>query len=177
MTDVAALERYLDLYADYLGTLGTDAAALAQLVESDLPRDARARVISALNYVFKSVDLIPDGIDDIGFLDDAFVVRVAAKLAVDAGGSGGDLARLAGEAADIASFLEADHVRLENYVQGLRRSEARGRTVDDVLDDAAMRAEFLTEVAAWSAAYEIPSFTKQPKTLVKLKAFLSAKLP
>jgi hypothetical protein len=32
-------------------------------------------------------------------------------------------------------------------------------------------------VKAWSAGYQIPSFTRDPKTLVKLKAFLNAKLP
>jgi hypothetical protein len=28
--------------------------------------------------IFKSLDLIPDGIEDLGFIDDAFVFRVAA---------------------------------------------------------------------------------------------------
>jgi hypothetical protein len=32
-------------------------------------------------------------------------------------------------------------------------------------------------VKAWSAAYQVPSFTRDQKTLVKLKAFLNAKLP
>ena len=32
--------------------------------------------------MFKSLDLIPDGLEGLGFLDDAFVLRVAAGLAV-----------------------------------------------------------------------------------------------
>jgi hypothetical protein len=40
-----------------------------------------------------------------------------------------------------------------------------------------LQAEFLSEVAAWSQGYEVPPFNKHARTLVKLKAFLSAKLP
>ena len=38
-------------------------------------------------------------------------------------------------------------------------------------------AAFLSEVAAWAQSFQPPSFTRDPKTLIKLKAFLSAKLP
>jgi hypothetical protein len=44
------------------------------------------------------------------------------------------------------------------------------------MTDADLRAQFLQEVRAWSAGYQAPSFTRDPKTLVKLKAFLNAKL-
>ena len=40
-----------------------------------------------------------------------------------------------------------------------------------------MRQQFLHEVKAWSGAYQVPTFTRDQRTLVKLKAFLSAKLP
>jgi hypothetical protein len=43
--------------------------------------------------------------------------------------------------------------------------------------DETTRTQFLHEVKAWSAAYQVPAFTRDQKTLVKLKAFLSAKLP
>jgi len=33
------------------------------------------------------------------------------------------------------------------------------------------------EVAAWAKDYQAPSFTRDPKTLLKLKSFLNAKLP
>ena len=36
----------------------------------------------ALTYLFKSPDLIPDGIEDLGFIDDAFVFRMAAAAAI-----------------------------------------------------------------------------------------------
>ena len=47
----------------------------------------------------------------------------------------------------------------------------------DIVTDKDIRTTFLAEVKAWSAAYQVPSFTRDQKTLVKLKAFLNAKLP
>jgi hypothetical protein len=48
--------------------------------------------------------------------------------------------------------------------------------VQDVVGDASVRAAFVEEVRVWAAAYQSPSFTRDPKTLVKLKSFLSARL-
>jgi hypothetical protein len=48
--------------------------------------------------------------------------------------------------------------------------------VEDILTDAGLRVEFLQEVKAWAQGYQVPSFTRDPKTLVKMRAFLSAKL-
>ena len=75
--------RYLEVFPSFLRTLGEDAAALGVLAGSDAPEAARRYVVAGLNYIFKSLDLIPDGIDDLGFLDDAFVLRVAASLAAE----------------------------------------------------------------------------------------------
>jgi hypothetical protein len=88
----------------------------------------------------------------------------------------GAVQRLSDDARAVADFLGSDYLRLETYVRGLRKGAARGRTVEDILTDAGLRAEFLQEVKAWAQAYQVPSFTRDPKTLVKMKAFLSAKL-
>ena len=75
-------------------------------------------------------------------------------------------------------FLGDDYARLEAYVkappQG-RGPRPHGRGDRD--RRAGSRSQFLQEVRAWSAAYQVPSFTRDQKTLVKLKSFLSAKLP
>lgn len=62
-------------------------------------------------------------------------------------------------------------------MKGLRRGAARGRTVDDIMTDAGMLRAFASEVQGWSQSFETPAFSRDPKTLIKLKAFLSAKLP
>ena len=177
-TDPATLSRYLDMFPAWLRTLGEDAGALGKVVDADGNDDVRRYVASGLNYIFKSLDLIPDGIDDLGFCDDAFVIRVAASLAVEAEPSAaeGVVGRLAEEAKAVSDFLGDDYARLVAYVQGLRKGAARGRTVEDIMTDASARSSFVHEVSAWATEYQVPSFTRDVKTLIKLKAFLSAKL-
>src|SRR5689334_23106306 len=107
MTDTAALARYLDMFPAWLRTLGEDAGALGSVVQAGGDDEVKRYVTSGLNYIFKSLDLIPDGIDDLGFCDDAFVIRVAAALAVEAepAAKDGVVGRLADEAKSVEDFL------------------------------------------------------------------------
>jgi uncharacterized membrane protein YkvA (DUF1232 family) len=181
MTDTT---NYLETFPAWLGTLGADAASLATVLgSSEIPSGSREAVAGGLNYLFKSLDLIPDGIADIGFLDDAFVLRVTADLAVRDSLEGVDDAtqdavhRLAGECETIRGFLAQDYERLETYVRGLRTASARGRTVGEILENADVRSEFVSEVQGFSENYEAPTFSREERNLVKLKAFFDAKLP
>src|SRR5258708_39239075 len=80
--------RCLDTFPEWLRSIGTDASELGALLDGDaVTEDAKKHVAPALNYLFKSLDLIPDGIEDLGFLDDAFVMRVAAKHALASNGA------------------------------------------------------------------------------------------
>jgi len=171
--------RYLEVFPSFLRTLGEDAGALGTLAASDASDVVVRYVVAGLNYIFKSLDLIPDGIDDHGFLDDAFVLRVAASLAAaeapDAAATE-PLARLALDAAQVKAFLGDVYPRLEAYVKNLLKGAARGRTVDDIVGDAPTREAFLHEVSAWAKDYQVPPFSRDVKTLIKLKAFLNAKL-
>jgi uncharacterized membrane protein YkvA (DUF1232 family) len=172
-TDPAALVPYLDVFPEWLRTLGADAAALGRTTAETQNDDVRRYCIAGLNYVFKSLDLIPDGIEDLGYCDDAFVIRVAASLT---GETEGILGRLSEEAKQVEGFLGEDYPRLVAYVEGLRKGAARGRTVDDIMSETAIRETFLREVEAWASEYAAASFTRDVKTLIKLKAFLAAKL-
>ncbi len=179
MSDTNALDRYLDVFPGWLRTLGEDASALGSIVgEPAGHEEVRRYLTSGLNYIFKSLDLIPDGIDDLGFCDDAFVIRVAAALACEEAPSAKDgvIGRLADDARQVEEFLGDDYPRLVAYVKGLRKGAARGRTVEDIMTDGAARSAFVHEVAAWAKEYQVPAFTRDVKTLIKLKAFLSAKL-
>lgn len=176
--------KYLDTFPGWLRSLGDDAEKLASLLEEDsLPQNARESVAGGLNYLFKSLDLIPDGIDDIGYLDDAFVMRVAADLAAreDSGDIDAEKLRVLGELANdcevVRDFLEGDYERLESYVRGLRRGAARGRSVADILADGDLRDELLADVRGFSKSYQPPSFAREEKNLIKLRAFFDAKLP
>jgi len=170
--------RCLEAFPNWLRVLGDDARAVAQLVASDTtPEAGRRALIAALNYLFKSLDLIPDGIEDLGFIDDAFVFRVAAQNAVAAGTSDSTLSRLSGDVELVKDFLGSDYARLEGYVRNLTSTAARGRTVDQIASDPAVRSEFVREVRSWADGYVAPAFQRDAKTLVKLKSFLSTKLP
>ena len=172
--------RYLEVFPQWLRSLGEDAGAVGELLAAGSPGDEASRsLVSGLNYIFKSLDLIPDGIDDLGFLDDAFVLRVACAHAAEAEPEAkkGVVQRLHDDARQVKDFLGDDYARLEAYVKALRKGAARGRTVEDIVTDGGTKQQFLQEVRAWSNGYQVPSFTRDQKTLVKLKAFLGAKLP
>jgi len=175
--------RCLDAFPDWLRSLAEDARALASLLEAEGSTVAQRRSAAVLNYLFKSLDLIPDGLEDLGFVDDAFVLRAAAdavrleaesELAVDPTGT---LSRLAKDAELIQEFLGSEYARLTKYVAGLEQSVARGRSVSAILADESVRAQFVAEVRQWAEGYEVPSFTRDQRNLVKLRSFLLAKLP
>src|SRR5262249_51532725 len=137
MTDLDT--RCLESFPAWLRSLGDDARAMAQLVSADATPDAARRsLISALNYLFKSLDLIPDGIEDLGFIDDAFVFRVAAAHGISAGAADSTLSRLSNDLALVKDFLGSDYSRLERYVKSLSNTSARDRSVDDILKDASV---------------------------------------
>jgi uncharacterized membrane protein YkvA (DUF1232 family) len=182
MSDQTA--QYLDTFPTWLRSLGDDAEHLAALLgEPGLSPAAAQAVAGGLNYLFKLLNLIPDGIDDIGYLDDAFVLRVAADLAMreDTGDADAEklrpIGRLANDCDLLRDYLDKDYARLEAYVTGLKKGSARGRTVDDILGNESTRAEFLSDVRGFSKSYESPSFSREEKNLIKLKAFFDAKLP
>ncbi len=179
MTDQAIDPKYLEIFPSWLRSLGEDAGALGEIVNGNAPDEVKRHAAAGLNYLFKSLDLIPDGIDDLGFLDDAFVIRVAAAHAVaeTPASKTAVLGRLADDAVALKEFLGDDYLRLDAYVKGLKKGAARGRTVEDIMTDPTAKSAFVSEVAAWSKEYQAPTFTRDVKTLLKLKSFLNAKLP
>lgn len=175
--------KYLDTFPAWLRSLGEDAEKLGEMLAREgVSEGARESIAGGLNYLFKSLDLIPDGIDDIGYLDDAFVLRVAADLAANADESGDPdasrtMAPLANDCELVREFLGKDYPRLESYVKGLRKGAARGRSVADILADAGIRDELLGDVRGFAKTYEAPAFSREEKNLIKLRAFFDAKLP
>lgn len=170
--------QYLDAFGAWLAGLGEDAEQLATvLADEESSATARQAVAGGLNYLFKSLDLIPDGIDDIGYLDDAFVLRVAAEQGVAAGDAAPALVRLGKDAALVKSFLGENYARLDSYVLSLRTGAARGRTVQEILATEKTLEDFSADVKGFAANYRAPSFSRDPKSLIKLRAFFDAKLP
>jgi uncharacterized membrane protein YkvA (DUF1232 family) len=178
MTPLAA--RSLDAFPNWLRSLGQDARQLAAIVENrSLPEGGRRAAVLALNYLFKSLDLVPDGLEDLGFMDDAFVFRVAAAGAAPGDAKAdpsGTLARLSDEVGLVREFMSDVYPKLEAYVAALESSSTRGRTVSDVLSNDAALGDFVRDARQWADAYEPPAFARDEKNLVKLQSFLSARL-
>jgi uncharacterized membrane protein YkvA (DUF1232 family) len=173
----ATESRCLEVFPSWLKALADDAQQLAALVhDTAAPASARESAASALNYLFKSLDLIPDGLEDIGFMDDAFVFRVAASQVEEADAAAdasGTLARLRADTALIEEFLGDVYPRLRAYVATLGQAKVRGRAALDVLEAP---ADFVRDVRQWADAYQPPAFHRDDKNLVKLRSFLNAKL-
>lgn len=168
----------LEQFPAWLRSLTTDASTLCQLLESDAERPLRRAAAVSLNYLCKSIDLVPDGLEDLGYLDDAFVFRAALARAADGDAleAGSALKRLYDDATLIREFLGEDYERLEHYVASLGDKPVRGRSVEDLLDAAERRAELVRDVQSWAASFESPTFLRDAKSLVKLRAFFATRL-
>jgi uncharacterized membrane protein YkvA (DUF1232 family) len=178
-------EKCLETFPGWLRSLGEDVQSMLEALQTeDLEEPSRRQLAGGINYLFKSLDLIPDGIDDIGYLDDAFVLRLCTGSALRAGKSGLDgtlLERLEAMSRDeelIREYLEdAVFERLEKYTVNLEHGAARGRTVDEIVAGGDELAELAEDVKSFATDFETPAFSKDEKNLIKLKAFFDAKLP
>ncbi len=172
----------LSAFPAWLETLGSDATSVSALIgDPTISGDVRLWLVAAVGYLFKSLDLIPDGLEDIGYVDDAFVLRVAVGLAAQEDSYPEDghpvLDNFAEQAGQILAFLGDDTARLVEYVSGLRIARVRGHSPSDVIEDEALARQLADEVAVWASAYAPPAFARDEKTLLKLRAFLRHKLP
>jgi uncharacterized membrane protein YkvA (DUF1232 family) len=170
----------LESFPDWLRTLPGDASALALLLEVSEVDVLVYSCVRALTYLSKSLDLIPDGLEELGYIDDAFVLRVAAASVPEAERAtdpSGTLPKLAGEAELIREFLAEDYERLEAFVEGLASASARGRSVEEASTNPEARAALANDVRAWAESYQSPGFSRDQKNLVKLRSFMKNKLP
>ncbi len=62
-------------------------------------------------------------------------------------------------------------------MKGLRNGAARGRSVGDIIREDDVRKEFIADLEGFAKSYESPSFSREEKNLIKLRAFFDAKLP
>jgi uncharacterized membrane protein YkvA (DUF1232 family) len=177
--------RCLEAFPEWLKSLGQDVQTLHRVHQKrDEKPEIRKVAAGGINYLFKSLDLIPDGIDDIGYLDDAFIIRLTAKTLMNAepccidDDTRGRLSRLREETGLMYELLGNDlFLRLEKYAGALTGGAARGRTVDDIVADESVAGSFSIDVEEFVRGYSALGFSSDAKNLIKLKAFLDAKLP
>ncbi|HEY6560836.1 MAG TPA: hypothetical protein VI072_26345 [Polyangiaceae bacterium] len=185
----------LAAFPEWLQRLPADTRAFVNVLEQEhLPEAVRARAAAALQHLVKSVDLVPQGIEELGFIETAFVLRAAAadmiresSLSGQVGETphgeapaaelNGEVATLADEAGLLEGFLGPDWPRFTRYMASLDEVVVRGHSVSTVLVDAERRSELCTRIGSFAAGYRAPRFAADPKSLVKIRAFLNVKLP
>jgi uncharacterized membrane protein YkvA (DUF1232 family) len=166
----------LDQFAEWTSALGQHAILFADELENpENSRAVRTSLACGLLYLVKSIDLIDDGIENLGYLDDAMVLRLVLQGAQGAIPEG--LQGLRGDSGLLSEFLGALAPRFEQFIRALREVKMRGRVAQELVDDAEAVLELCSEVRAFGARYHAPALSRDASLLVKAHAFLDAKLP
>jgi hypothetical protein len=153
---MSAREEFVDRYVRAVLDLPQDARVLCELLDEEgVAEDGRAAVVGALLSLLQAGDLIPDTWGPLGLADDAIMLRLAVAFAVPAEGELRErLARrfpvffeeLPGDLDTARSFLGDTFVLFESRLPKLRLLEHKGKRVDTVLRDEAVRAWLFDEV-------------------------------
>jgi uncharacterized membrane protein YkvA (DUF1232 family) len=170
--------RRIEVFSQWLKALPADVKALAAVLGQREPEAVRVAVVSALVYLTRNLDLIPDGIEGIGYLDDAFVLRTASAIAVEGVGVGAPTAirRLARDNDLVQEFLGTDYARFRTYVVNLRDHVAKGRTAVQIAASDDLARAIAVEANDWCAEYKESPLKKDPVELERLQMFLKSKL-
>ena len=175
---------YRAAFGSWLAGLGREAQELSLLLErEDTPEALRRFGAEALNQLLHAADLIPEGIEGLGYLETLFAFRVlarelsSAEPALTGADPSGTLARLAGEAELIQAFLGAeDYARLGALVRAQRERRSRDRSPTDLLEAGEARNAALAEALRWGESYRPPPFGAGSHDLVRLLSFLRTRV-
>ena len=175
---------HIDVFKGWADTIRQDVEAFKALLESSsAEHDARKLAAGALSYLVSKMDLIPDWNEGIGVIDDVMVLRVCAQLAQDQDrgklptSAEVSFERLANEAEKITAFLGGGtYDKLKAYCAKLGETRVRGRTTQQLIDDAAQRKQFYGELDD-ELKKTVPIVVKDPADAeLRLKAYLTHKL-
>ncbi len=160
-----------DLVHNMVNGFSGDVEALqVGVVDGRTPEAARRVLAAGLAYLAESGDLISDDVAGIGIMDDAAVLRLAARRAVEFGAADEALRRLAFEADDLAIIFGDLVVKLEEVLAFLERPNAQGRTPIDVIADPDGRMELwrqLNETRAVAGAPAHAALADDPSEFVR----------
>ncbi len=175
---------HIDVFKSWAETIRQDVDALKALLEAP-KADAHAKKLAggALSYLVSRMDLIPDWNEGIGVIDDVMVLRVCAQLSQshDRGALATSaevaLERMANEAEKIATFLGGPlYDKLRAYCAKLEDQAVRGRTPQQLVEDAAARKAFYADLDD-EIKRTVPIVVNDPVDAeLRLKAYLTHKL-
>jgi hypothetical protein len=175
--------KFLPLFSGWLRTLGEDVLSLSNRLESaDTPGPFRQASAEALQFVLRSADLIPEGIEELGYLEVAFAFRVLARRTTSdnpelvAGAPESRLVRLGEEAEAVAEFLAEDMTLLTEASLAPAATTLRGVPASALLENDERRAEVLAEARAWAEGYQPAEPSEGTEELIKIRSFFRTRL-
>jgi hypothetical protein len=174
--------KFLPAFSGWLRSIGEDVLSLANLLEAeDTPEPIRMVGAEALQSLLRSSDLIPEGLEALGYLEVAFALRARAARALSAHPelaevSSSRLPSLGADAALVGEFLGEDLPRFEELAFGPTASTWAGRAAPEVLRDEDLRAALLRDVREWVEQYRPPELADGPEELVKISSFFRTRL-
>jgi uncharacterized membrane protein YkvA (DUF1232 family) len=177
--------RYAQKWQEWASQLGGDIDLVFALSGNEaIAPQGRRFLAAAISYVLTQLDLIPDH-ERAGAVDDALVLRVAAALAAEHAGAlptkeSTQLARLSNDDEEIRAALgDALFARLRRYVIDLCDKPVRGRTVDQIMNDARAREDVQRELEQSKRRLKDPTALAEAEAAaleVSVKSYLQMKL-
>jgi hypothetical protein len=175
--------KFLPAFAGWLRTLGEDVLSLANLLEApEAPEPFRLVAAEALQLLLRTAELIPEGLEPLGYLEGAFAFRVLAQRALQTHpelaehGVEGRVARLAADVALVAEFLGDDLPRFEQLTLAPAATTRAGRAAPDVLVDEELRGALLRDAREWVELSRMPELADGREELVKIGSFFRTRL-
>jgi len=175
---------YQKAFVAWLAGLGGEVRELsALLAREDAPAGLRRFAAETLNQLLYAVDLIPEGIEGLGYLEAQFGVRLLARELSEAEPDSasadphGTVRRLSSEAELVRSFLgEEDEGRLLVLVRAQSEKRARGRSVTELLEVPEAQSAAIEDAQSWAEQYRPSQFGTGSHDLVRLRSFLRTRV-
>lgn len=175
--------KFLPAFSGWLRWMGEDVLSLANLLDApEAPAPFRRAAAETLQGLLRLVELVPEGVEALGYLEGAFAFRVLAERAIVespeplSAGTDGRVPRLAADAALVVEFLGDDAPRFRELWFAPRATTRAGRAAHELLDDEALRHEVQREARAWVEQFHAPELSAGPDELVKIEAFFRTRL-
>ncbi len=159
--------------------LAEDSKTMRAALDSEgASREAKKFILGGLSYMLRKVDIIPDYLGGIGVLDDAAVMRVSAKLAIEAGLPEADEAfrKLAGESELNVALFDNLFDGFVAYVKRLPDERIRNRNADHILDEEGCLEQFDRELEDEIRGYSPKPLGQNERTIREFRSFIKSKV-
>ncbi|HET9957686.1 MAG TPA: hypothetical protein VFQ61_24480 [Polyangiaceae bacterium] len=174
-------DRCLEAIPHWLSLLGDDARELAELLGVDGAPHVKGAAALGLTFLVRSLEFISE-VEEQGFAEAAIVLRVAAER-VPAEELVGEqnsaalqtLARLGQDAALVREFLGEEFELLLALLHNPAAFALHGKTYEQLLEEPEALADLAYRARQFADQYSAPSFARDPKSLIKLRAYLRVK--